>query len=410
MADNRSGSWGKARDRRLFACTETTFGTQVKPAASDAVRMLTGAIESPADHRIERDDNRPSRSLEAQITGAIPPVPWSFEGYLIPSGIAGTPPDVHALLLAAMGTDSYTNNEGTSDVYELTDTAQNRGSLSLYECYVAGISTEKDCAHSEALLGAIVSTMSIKGSGGEPPKVSFSGVGAKHVLTARDSVNDATPTGTTITVTNGEQFQVGSLIMFLEAADGTTLVDDNSGAGHKVTAISGNDITVADAVAGLANGDIIAPWTPTETVTGAALGGTVGSMTVEGVSVSPLAYEITLDNGDQPHENEAFQSVMTGFHESKRRLTGQFTFRAKASDMRVLTQRSHYGNISVAIVIGTAGVSILTINIEAEMGFASLEKSEEDTVICVAPFKGIATSANAADELKLTFSGAAPPV
>jgi len=408
MADNRSGIWSKARDRRIFAVTETTFGTQVKPSATDALRMLSGAIESPGDHRIERDDNRPSRSLEAQITGPIPPVAWSYEGYVIPSGTAGTPPDVHALLMAAMGTDSYTNTPATSDAYALTDTAQNRGSLSLYEFYPAGGSAAKDGVHMESLFGAIVSTMSISGSGGEPPKITFGGVGATHVLTGRDDVNDATPSGATITVTNGKQFRVGSVVAFYETADGTTLVDDNAAAGFKVTAVSGNDITLENSLTGspgsVADNDIIAPWAPTETVVGTPIPGINGGLTVEGVTVSPLAYEVNLDNGDQPHDNEAFQSVMTGYHEAKRRVAGQFTYRCKASDTKVLTQRADYGNITLSLVLGTTAGSILTIAIEAEMGFASIEKAEEDTAICVCPYKGIATSANAKDELALTFT------
>lgn len=409
MADNRAGIWSKLRNRRLYAVTETTFGTQVKPAATDAFRALSGAIESPSDHRIERDDNRPSRSLEAQITGSIPPIPWSYEMYVIPSGTAGTPPDIHPLLMAALGTDSYTNTPATSDEYALTDTAQNRGSLSLYEMYPAGNSNQFDCVHSEALFGAICSTLSLSGGGGEPPKFTLGGVGSQYALTARDDVNDGTPEDdAVITVTNGQQFNAGSLIAFFEEADGTTLVFDGAGnAGVQVSSVSSNALTLAETLvgSGVADNDIVAPWTPGETVSGQPIPGVQGTLTVEGVSVSPIAYNIDLDNGDMPHDTEAFQQwAMTGYHEAKRRLTGQFTYRAKASDMKVLTQRSQYGNVTLSLVLGTTAGSILTVAVEAEMGFASKEKAEDDTVICVCPFKGLATSANAKDEFKLTFT------
>ena len=407
MADNRALIHSKMRNRRLFAVTESTFGTQVKPTATDAFRALTGAIESPADHRIERDDNRPSRSLEAQITGSIPPVAWSYECYVIPSGTAGTPPDVHPLLLAALGTDSYTNTGSTSDEYALTDTALNRGSVCLYEMYPAGNSTDNDCVHSEALLGAIVSSMSISGNAGEPPRITFGGVGSQYILTARDDVNDGTPADdAVVTVTNSEQVQAGSLIMFLEAADGTTKVYDNT-VGVQVSSISGNDVTVdVDLTgSGIADNDIVAPWSPTETVAGTPIPGIQGSLTVEGVSVSPLAYEVNLDNGDAPHESEAFRTwAMSGYYEGKRRVTGQFTFKCRAQDLKNLTQRSQYGNITLALVLGTTAGSILTIAVEAEMTFASIEKPDDNVAICTCPFKGIATSANGKDELKLTFT------
>lgn len=404
MADNRAGIFAKARERRLFATTETTFGTLAKAVSTSAFRALSGGISSHQPNRIEREDNRASRSLEAQITGNTPPASWTYECYLIPSGTAGTPPDVHALLLAAMGTDSYTNTGSTSDVYALTDTAQNRGSVSLLEAYPAGGATAEDCVFTEALLGAIVSTLSIKGAGGEPPTITFGGVGAKYVLCVRDSINDATPTGSTLTFADGTNTPANSLVAFYEAADGTTEVDSNSNAGWKVTSVSGNDVTLEGSPSGLADTDIVAPWCPTETVVGSPIPGIQGSMTIEGTSVSPLAYEISLDNGDQVHDNEAFQRYMTGYHESKRRVTGQFTFRAKASDMHVLTRREEFANQTISLVLGTTAGSILTIAIECELGFNDIEKSADDTAICTASFKGVSTSANAADELKLTFT------
>lgn len=407
MADNRASQRGESRRRRLFAATETTYGTQVKPVATDAFKMLSGAIESHVPNRIERDDNRPSRSLEAQITGNIPPVAWSYEGYVIPSGTAGTPPDIHKLLLAALGTDSYTNTPATSDVYELTDTCLNRGSLSLYEAYASCDPTAKDCIFMETLLGAIVSTMSIKGSSGEPPTISLGGVGATYILTGRTDINDGSPDATT-TVTNSRQCPVGSLIAVYEEADGTTLVSDNSGVGIQVTAANFTThlLTLDFDISGdsAADNDIIAPWCPTETTAGTPIPGSTGSLTIEGTTVDLLSYEVNLDNGDTPEVDEAFSQVMSGYYEGKRRVTGQVTFRAKASDMAVLARREAFANQTISIVLGETAGSILTVAIECELGFASIEKAAEAACICVAPFKGVATSANAADELKLTFT------
>lgn len=407
MADNQSGIWAKARDRRLFAVTETTYGTRANPSATDAFRALTGIISSPQPNRVDRDDNRPSRSREALILGNTPPGAWSYEGYLIPSGSNGTPPDVHALLIACLGVDSYANTGSTKDVYALTDTAQNRASVSLYEAYPAGGATDKHNVMMQSLFGAVVSAMTIKGGGGDPPTIAFSGVGASYRLTGRTTVNDATPTGSTITVSDPNAMQVGSLVAFLEAADGTTLVTDNSGTGFPVTAISGNDVTFDSSPVGLADGDIIAPWCPTETTAGTPISGTQTTMTVEGVSVSPIAWELTLENNDVPHDTEAGQSEMTGYHENKRDLSGQFTIRAKASDVDVLTRRKDIGNTTIQIVLGPGNTGAsLQIDMEVQLQVSDIEAAPDDTVIMVLPIKGIATAANAKDELTLTFGDA----
>lgn len=406
MTDTRSGIWAKARNRRLFAVTETTFGTQAKPSATDAFKAMSGGIETHVPNRIVRADNRASRSREGYIQGNTPPVPWSFDGYIVPSGTAGTPPDIHALLMAVMGTDSYTNTPATSDVYALTDTCQNRGSLSLYEAYPACSPTAKDCIMLRSLFGAVANTLGISGSGAEPPTISIGGVGATFVLTGRTDVNDAAPgSQTDVDVTNALQTPAGSLIAFYEEADGSTLVDDNTGAGHQVTAVSSNNITLADSTAaGVADNDIVAPWCPTETTVGDPIPGTQATMTVEGASVSPISYEFNLDNGDQAHDNEAGQSVMTGYHDGIRTLSGQFTFRAKASDVAIITRREGYANQTISLVLGSTAGSILTIAAEVELRFASPERGPDDTVVFACPFEGEATSLNAKDEFKLTFT------
>src|SRR3990167_3839709 len=94
-----------ARQRRFFVSAETTIGTFVKPAATDAVKVLKANIGFQPTRK-DRADSRQSRSTLARITGKTT-VPFSIEKYLIPSGTAGTPPDDHLLLYAAIG--AYTN-------------------------------------------------------------------------------------------------------------------------------------------------------------------------------------------------------------------------------------------------------------------------------------------------------------
>jgi len=404
MADNRSGQWAVERNRRVFVVAETTYGTAVKPTSTDMIATKTGGgISDPVPNRVERDDSHISRSLEANISGSTPPIPWTFEGYLIPSGTAGTPPDVHLLLLAAMGISTYTNTGSTSDQYLLSDVAKDLGSLSIYEGYPAGIAAAEDYLMMKSLHGAFVDTMTIKGSGGDPPAITFAGRGARHVLTARDTINGA-PSGATVTASNVENFEVDSLVAFYEAADGTTEVDSNSSTGWSVSSISGSVLTLEGSPSGHATTDIIAPWGPTVILVGDPIPGVQATVAVGGVSAAPLEYEVTLDNGNQAHDNEVGQQVTTGYHEGKRRVTGFIKFRALSSDMKILTGRRLFANRTIVLTLGTAGGSICTITVEAELGFADIERSEEETVIVNLPFKGVATGSTLKNELVILFT------
>jgi len=105
------------RTQRGYAVTEGTPGTQEKPAGTDAVRALSLGRD-PQQERKDRDDWRQTRSRLERITGKAS-IAWDMESYLMPSGAAGTPPDIHPFLKAAMG--AYTNTPSTSDVYTLSD-------------------------------------------------------------------------------------------------------------------------------------------------------------------------------------------------------------------------------------------------------------------------------------------------
>ena len=109
---------GLGRNQRFFAKEEVTYGVYLKPAATDAIKVLSTAMEF-GQARDPRTDTRQTRSVLEQITGKKT-VPWSVEKHLIPSGTAGTPPDDHEMLLNAIGgAVGYTNTPATSDAYRL---------------------------------------------------------------------------------------------------------------------------------------------------------------------------------------------------------------------------------------------------------------------------------------------------
>jgi hypothetical protein len=212
-----------ARERKFYVKAESTYGTLVFPAGTDAIKVRDGtSLGTKNTERMDRDDNRATRSVQERITGKQGPHEWVIEKYLIPSGTAGTPPDDSVLWTAAFGV--YTNTPATSDAYTLTDTQGTQCSVSLWD--------NLSDVEMEAQAGGIVQTVTIKGAGGDPPTVTFSGVGADHITTG-DSDLDLALAGGESSIIVDDQYggETGSLIQI-----GT---DDNSGSGYQVTGRSG---------------------------------------------------------------------------------------------------------------------------------------------------------------------------
>lgn len=388
------------RDRRMFVLDEPTYGTLVQNASTDAVRILSGGIESHVIERTEIDDNRATRSLEDQITGSIPPVPWSIETYLVPSGTAGTPPDTDQLFRKAMGV--VTNVPATSDTYSLSDVQGDLGQLSMWEAMGrVGAAGALGYVVSEALSGAWVETMTLKGSAGDPPTVSFSGMGSKYILTGRGTLTSSPSGVDNFTTGDASNLKVGSLFGIYAAADGVTVVDDNSGAGHVVTAIAGTTITASASTITAASGDIFAPLALVPTlVSTPPLAGIIGSLKLATLTIPITSWEVTLTNGLIAHSDEAFQQNTTGYHEDKRRVTGSVSLRLSADQAILLSQRTDLGTQVLEIIIGSVAGNICTINVpKAEYEFAPIEKGGDVALINL-PFKALGTG----NELNIVFT------
>lgn len=373
------------RERKAYVKAESSYGTQVFPAGTDAFRALTLSLGSPSIQRIDRADFKTTRSLQERVTGKYGPVEWTIEGYVVPSGTAGTPPDMHELFKAALG--SYTNVAGTSDTYDPTDTQGAQGSLSIYD--------NTSDVLLETVVGAIVQEMSIKGANGDVPHVSFSGSGKKHVLTGVTTLNGALSGGETdITVTDEDAGEVGSLIKI-----GTS---DGSGSGHQVTAKSGMTWTVSPAVSGAqSDGADVIPYTPTTSTAGSPIPGVLGSMTIDGTAFPVVSYEVSLNNNHQLLHDEALEKYVTDYVEDNREVKGQFTVKARQDQLLWLGKRKAFATHAVVLTLGTTAGSILTINLPTiELEFANVDKPESGAGIITLPFHSLGTT----NELQLVFT------
>src|SRR3990167_7698260 len=90
--------------RHGFVVAETTYGTQVKPTATDAFRLTSFDI-SPEQNRPEVPEQLITRSLQETVEGRKS-CRWSATVACRPSDSAGTAPDYGLLLKNAWGVET----------------------------------------------------------------------------------------------------------------------------------------------------------------------------------------------------------------------------------------------------------------------------------------------------------------
>ena len=376
-----------ARQRRFFVTAETTIGTFVKPAATDAVKALKANIGFTPSRK-DRADSRQSRSVLARITGKTS-VPFSIEKYLLPSGTAGTPPDDHLLLYAAIG--AYTNTPATSDVYTLT-AGQTIRTVSLIDEYSSRLMDMGSGAH--------VESFKITATGGDEPKLSYEGWCMGHAHTGTALTEGSTANGASSVVLEsgqGKNFNVGSVIQV-----GTS---DGAGAGHQVTAVSTDTLTVTPTISGIqADASNVIPFVTSETTAGSPVTGIAGSLTIDGGSALPiLGFELSLANGIKVRDDEAFQEYPTGGIFDYRKVSGQISMRARSDLIIELGRRKSFTARDFVVTLGSGAGTRAVIDLNfVQFDFADPDRADGDATIINLPFTSLGSVGE--DELTLSFT------
>lgn len=385
------------RSRRVFAKSETTFGTFVKPVATDAIKTIGAVKMEPSQERKFRGDNRNSRGRGTEmIDGKIPPVPWSLETYLLPSGSAGVAPDVGELLKRALGTETVTG--GTKVDYTLSG-IQALGSLSIEQWLHDGAASPQGVLM-EAIFGAWVEQLTIKISGTEEPRLLFEGAAAKYAGTAfGTTTGTVTAPATTFTLAAADAgaLQVGSVIKI-----GT---DDNAGAGYEVTAVdsAGTGITYTPALGVTQTGATpIRPFAPSETTAGSPLGVTLGSLTVDAVALPVIAFELVSKNNNKAMDEEVGQTNATDYIPGEREVSGSITYKGRRDNLIYWMQRWRTATRDLLVTVGNTAGKRLKVNVDfAKFNFDALEIPEKEEVVVALPFDALESAGN--DEFNLSF-------
>jgi|GEM_PF-4754386 len=286
-----------------FGVAESTYGTAVVPAGTDAFRITDFTI-TPNYDRPEVPETRATRSLQETVTGRKS-ASWSLSMVNRPSGTAGTPPDYHLLLKHAFG--SYTNNPSTSDVYApLKDPSAL--SLSLYR-QLEGIQ--------EGVYGAVVQNVTFNWSGDSFSTVSFSGTAKDMLWAGTDAANGAGASATTLTVDDGNFF----------GKYGVIATDSFATTATQITAVSGNDLTIASST--WSDNDAVFPYLPSATLAGDPLYGTAGSLSFDGGSstISHVSGSLSMATGIDLYARDFGTATPTAVTLPQRRsVTGNFSF------------------------------------------------------------------------------------
>lgn len=387
---------------------ETTFGTLVKATAGGAMKVTNPGVWKKTKPRGPRQySNSQSRSNANSIRTGIETTEWTFEQEIQPSGVAGTLPDAHPLLLRWL--PNFDQPGGTSVTYEPggpSAAAYAQGDVGSMS--ITRLATD---VYMEAVVGAWGEELRLSGSSGDVPKLSTSG-GAKDLITTGYTLlmNATTPgTPTTFDVDDPDQLQVGSVVAFD--------ADDNGGAGYEVTvknAAGPAQFSVAENVAAADNAPVrpFAP-TPTYEAAGDAIEGVCGALDIDSKTDFELvSWEVMLKNNITGHDDVALQKTVPDFTEGRFMVSGTLVFKARRDVFEPLYSSwisDPSTRYDISLQAGVDAGYILTIDMDRcewdDVSFEYPEASEGDSVATITVnFTSYSSADNADDNITLTFT------
>jgi hypothetical protein len=256
---------------------ESTFGTGVSPAATDAFKALSILMQPVVDWRLA-EDNKKTRSQMESAAGRSSAT-WSAECYFRPSGSLGVAPDIGELLKLVMGTEAVVAS--TSVTYTLL-----KDMTGLFATIFKDLTSMQ-----EFVTSAIVQRFSISGNGEDYIRMTFSGVAKQYGKVGRVLADGSGGGATSLIVDDADDLAQWGLVQID--------TDDNSGAGFLISALDHDTETATIPAASWDNNDPITAFLPTATLTGDPVMGVDGQISLDGdaTQVKFLDWTINVDTG-----------------------------------------------------------------------------------------------------------------
>lgn len=378
------------REERAFVTEESTYGViPAAPAAGEALRFLQITV-SPTEDRPFRRDKRATRSFLETIQ-MRKNVSWSMNGYLLPSGAAGTAPDGwDSILEAAFGLETI--NASTSVVYTLVKEFSK--SFTITRAY--GNAAAYAVA-AEAVRGCVPQTVTFNLSGADAAMIEVSGFGADVLRAMRAEI--VADSGTVVEVVAGKA----------KGFDAGMYIDVDTIADNLITAVSEADdeLTMAAHTAQLA-GEFVVPSacvkSQTFTSTAKPIGGILGSCSLDSSSFSIISAQIVLNNNPNQHNDKYGFNRTSGHSLGNREVTGSITFRVDDTNIIDLIRSKNNTLRDLQLVAGTVAGSIATFDLNTVLfDLTPIPAGEEGDLIVTLPFRALGSSAGE-NELTLTFT------
>lgn len=378
----------------FLADFETSYDTSQalrgdKPTASDGgpckVISSTFGVSEPQEFR---DDSR--QGLADYDTYTMPKeYTWNTEHRIVPVASGDTYCEIHALLLHLFGNYS-------GGTYSFGTDIQEPDSLQLFRAF----NGPNDRLVAEQMNGAFISTMSVRGQGGQPPVIAFSGKAASFARSMLATV--ATDGGGSNGVIELETNQAAALDPAIAVViDG----DDNSGAGYSFSrSVDSNTIdTGSDDWSSLDGGEIIRPFVPDCSYSGTQIvGATQGNVTLDSVSYPVTQFDLTVDCMPDYREDEFGTESSRGMTRTKMRVTGNLSFRLR-EDIHTFANRARQNpDVAVVLDLGSSGARRWRLSIDkARFDPAGLQTPAQGIGRVSLPFKALASADGEVDHLTL---------
>ena len=375
------------RQQRLYVRSESAAGTWVAPRGQDAIRVKKADIKLDIP-RVDRTDARQHPDRVERITH-LRSVTFAAEGYFAPSGTAGTAPDEGELLRGLFGVETV--NASTSVVYTLSG-SQTIPTFTAHR--------EDSAVVMRSATGVVINQGKFSGKGGSEAMSSYTGLGMQYAHTGTSTLNDASALNGDTTVT----IQTADIANFST----NSYIQIGTSTGHQVTGGAGTaTLTISPGLSGgQSNGAAVTPYVPTETISSYVLPVTLGTVTLASTTLPFTEYEVEIDNGFKPNDQQGGIAYVTDFIRGFRTVKGSVTVRATKDQILFLGKYNNSVSTTQALTIAVGNVAgyIATFSIPyAEINLAELDVPEADEALIKLPFEALASSSGN-DAITLTFT------
>jgi hypothetical protein len=276
------------REQSVWVVDETTEGTSVLPAATDAIAVVGTSTLNQESSYTNSEEIANSRSILDQARDMTGPGEFRFQTYIRVDSAAGSIPNESDLWEGLLGTETI--SAGSSVTYT---PAINRNSYTVWwkisNVVLAGF-------------GAKINQVEVSSGSTGYTTCDWTGNFLQLGFCGESTLSGAHTAGaTSIAVTDGAQFSEG---MFIQINSMT-----NADAGYKISSVSGNTLTIADGITAAASDtDAVEFFMPDHTLSGDPMEARGGALTIDSAATTYRTFSITMANGDEAITDEVTSS------------------------------------------------------------------------------------------------------